>query len=431
MANMLVSTGVLMNLLARGTVSVAPAMDAVMGQGGLVDYDPGIPARFSANVTTPVVNGDIDLLGGIGGFETFPGGLFPGWVVDKSGAGTAVNQNVAGAHIPTGGGSGSLELVTPVSGAGMWSSVRYDYAVRSGERLQVRAYLQSDTVQPLKVRVQNLHSGKYLTNAGAWQTAVAEVFSQTSSGWVLNTRAFNVESRAALAGLDTATLRITVRLDGAAAASTVWADRVEVIPATTALVVVGHNLDPIHSAFEVVAADSADYTENQVTPATAIGLRQPAFYAKWAETFRRFYNIRPNSTANSAASGPVWYGEVLLLNPLVAARSADWPIRITSREPQVRNRNGAGGVFVLPQGRELHTITLPFSYRSLAQYEEARDEILRRGRYGFHPTVLIPLDDQPEVFLCRKDESDWSRERSFARTDASLTLEEMAIAEVA
>lgn len=427
MPNTLISTGALANLLARGIVTVNPAASATRPLAALFDGDPGLPMGFGSLTALPHIDVDLDMFQSLGDFEgTFVGNDPPGFTGVVSGTGTVTKDTT---NKTKGTASCALNAGTA---AGNDASVKRQIEVRAGERIRVRARLRSSAGglgQVISVYIRNPRTGMRWDGAGwtnigvpfafSWQSATFSTQAQTQTS-------FAMESFDACAG-PTTILEVEAKCSGSSTgAYTGNVDELEVLVGPTLLAVIGHNADRaiafvVYGADEPTFASPTPLSDPLIPPVP----RQPSFYTKWAENF--FRHVRIYGGNNSAALA---FGEMFLCSPLTLLRSPDWPLRVGFREPQVRNRNAAGGSFVAAQGREIRTITLPFSYRSDAQYDQARDEIIRRSRHGFHPTLIVPLDTEPDVYLARLDGSDWTPSRTHDRRDAPITLEEMPIADI-
>ena len=94
-------------------------------------------------------------------------------------------------------------------------TVQQDFLVRSGDEETLSVYLRHGLNQCGTVRVQNLDTSNYLTSAGAWQAAAADVFTAASATFTLHSLAFDVESATDIGANDT-TLRVQFNVaDGA------------------------------------------------------------------------------------------------------------------------------------------------------------------------------------------------------------------------
>lgn len=434
MANTLVSTGELANLLARGTTVAIPAMESLRPVEALFDGDPALPGRFAALGSTPRVDTDVDLLKGTGGFEGTFSGINPvGFIGTIVGTGTITRETGGGLFTA---GVASVALGVPANGD--LARVTALVAVRAGERIRVRWKGRLSGSPPLNAAlhlfVRNRFTGRYLHPDFTWQTsapATGTMFQIGTTFPPLNGTKidFAVESLVAC-GAPTTILEVFVQTAGVAGgAYTGYVDELEVLPGTSLVAAFGHNVDPLNP-FQVTSADSADFLTNTTVLVAGAFPYQPTFYAKWSEAFFRYYTLRPISTTNTSESGPIWYGEFGLYHPLALSKGASFPIRIGERTPQVRNANAAGGVYVSPQGRPLRSIVLPYSLRADAQYVEMRDEIIRRSGQGQHPTLIVPLDTEPDVILARTAEATALDRRWLSVWEGPIELEEMALAEL-
>lgn len=422
------------NLLERAVVTCDPPEDPLFLLADLYGGDPQFPFRFGSLTASPKVEADIDELKGEGDFEgAWTGGAAsppPGFTIETSGTGS---PTVAPSTTSPPSGAKWAELSIGV-GTGR-ASLKTQRKALSGQRYQLRMRLKGagPSRPPIRANVQNLDTLKQLTPSGTpeWSTAGQEVFSQTDTTTSLVTRAFRVESLEDCGYKREVTFLIHVFFDGdGGVAMALNVDDIELIPACNGFSIHGHNADPLNRDFEAVGADDAAFALS-VTPADGIFPGQPSFYASFAETFRRHWRIFPNGTTNTAASGALWYGQLVLWQAIVLQRNPDYPIREEFVSPQVRHLNFMRGQSVFSWGdHPLRNYVLPFSHRNLAQYEEMRDEIYRRSGGGAEPIVFVPDTVADVVTFARVQATVGFSRSGLFRRDSEISIEEMPVPRV-
>lgn len=137
-----------------------------------------------------------------------------GWGIGTSGDGAATNDTTvyqAGGH--------AVKMVVTASGTVVMSQ---DFLMVSGSEVTLSLYVRASFSSAGFVTVQNLDTGNYLTSAGAWQAAQADVFTASAGGsFVAKTITFDMESAATIGAAST-TLRVICRQ--ADVTASVWFD---------------------------------------------------------------------------------------------------------------------------------------------------------------------------------------------------------------
>jgi hypothetical protein len=413
MASIRIIGGQLFNAWARGVVTSSPAANPLFPVLGLGDGDAGSPFRFGSLTQDPYIQVDTDYLGGVGDFEAWTGGAPNGWTEAHTGTGDVIQETSITAN-----GSSALRLV-PGTGT---SVVLLDVEVPAGHWVQFRSILYGGGAPAavVKLQVENLSYGKNLSSAGTWGFGVVDVASRSVTGYNLSTVAFQVESLLAM-GQETVKLRIVIRND--VAGSTGYADLIELSQGIDFASVHGHNVDPRN----VVTLISDDFPAfgTSVTRAT-FTLARPSFYAVLgAVVYARYWRIKFTGI-NSTARGAIYLGEAVLGQQTALLRGSNFPIRTDWIMPQARSRAASRRQYVYNWGPDhLRTVTFPFSYRNLAQQQQARDEIIRRTAGGLHPLVIVPLDDDAETVIFGRIQVEWSSSQAFLNVrEADLVIEE-------
>lgn len=411
MAKIRICGGQLVNNFGRGIATSSPAADPLYPLSALGDGDAGSPFRFGSLGFDPYIQIDTDYMLGSGDFEIWPGP--DGWTQLNTGTGAITQETSIVAN-----GASAARLA-----AGTGTAVMYkDIQVPAGQTMQVWCVLYGGGAPAANVRVQvqNLQTYQWLTGAGAWQASETEVASKNTTGYFATNLAFTVQSLLAC-GQDVVTIRIIVRND--VATSVGYADFLRLIPGVDFASVHGHNIDP-GNVVTLVSDDSSTFG-TAVTRATFTKAR-PSFYAVLgAIVYARFWRIKIVGI-NAPASGAIYIGEPVLAQQLGLARGSNFPIRTDWQMPQARMRSASRRQYVYNWSRDhLRTVTFPFSYRNLAQHQEARDEIVRRTAGGLYPITIVPLDDDPETVIFGRIQGDWSSSQAQLNVrEADLIIEE-------
>lgn len=157
------------------------------------------------------------------GFDTGWTGSPDSWNAGFSGDGTITNDTStyqAGGH--------AVRMEVTATGT---ASLDQDFLMAAGSEATLSLYGRATFTSAGFVTVQNLDTGNYLTSAGAWQVAPADVFEIDAGGtFVLETLTFDMESAAEI-GASSTTLRIILRQDDVTAQ--VWFDTFSLTSTTT------------------------------------------------------------------------------------------------------------------------------------------------------------------------------------------------------
>ena len=360
-------------------VTCSPAADASFPIANLYDGAPSKPFKFGSAPADPYITVDLDRLGGYGDMEAWTGGTPNGWTEVNTGTG-AVTQDVVNFH-----GGASAALMTGGTGS---ASIYRDTTVRAGERLTLEAWLAGDGTASARIRVQNLQTGKYLTSAGAWQVAAADVDSRSIASYAQTLKDFTVEGYA-VCQVPTVTLRITLLCNQSGSSI---ADDVAVYPHVNVASIHGHNIDALNA---LQLRSSTDAFVGVDTLEATLAMQQPAFYGYLATAIkRRWLRLKLVGTNTSA----VMLGEFWLAYAETASRGAQWGFTVITVEDQVRTESEAAEVTVFSLSQHARReVTLHFRPRNATQHAEFRDDLLRRCRGGKYPAIVIPVDDEPLI----------------------------------
>lgn len=177
-----------------------------------------------------LLSGQSEYLLGEGLNDTYEDGFDTGWTSAPDswnsgfgGDGTITNDT---STYQAGGHAVRMEVTTTGT-----VSLDQDFLMAAGAEATLSLYARATFTSAGFVTVQNLDTGNYLTSAGAWQVASADVFEVDAGGsFVLETITFDMESAAEI-GASSTTLRVILRQDDVTAQ--VWFDTFSLTSTTT------------------------------------------------------------------------------------------------------------------------------------------------------------------------------------------------------
>ena len=140
------------------------------------------------------------------GFDTTWTDKPPGWTIgSQTGLATISNEEIV---TKAGGHAIKLDAIS----LGVITLYR-DFTVYCGEEATVTVWMRGNGGGTgVITRVQCIETGHYLTSSGGWQSASADLFTETAASFVSHSLTFDVEA-AELVGSDTCTLRVTFYCD--------------------------------------------------------------------------------------------------------------------------------------------------------------------------------------------------------------------------
>jgi hypothetical protein len=362
----------------------SPVADTLFPVAGLADGYTEVPFMFGSAGTDSTLTWDFNVITN-GNMAGNSGGNLTTWVESNTGTGDV-------AYDATGGVSSSpgMKLST---GTTSTASAYQDISVRPGEELTLVAQLKSQTGKTIRLRVQNRHSMKWLSSAGAWQAAQTDVFTETGTSFVAKTKTFSVEAFAALLWptLFNITLRIIIATDDSSVTG-VWADQVYCWPSWSWFSIHGHDLPPQISVDLRRSTDN--FAASDVSVVSGINVYKPAFYyalgsgiSKVADQYAR---LKLTGTVGTAQ----WFGEVVFGQ--YAELVTSWTmgtLKVRRYRDQVRTRPSVGTFRALALGQlERRVWTASFQDISAAGLDDFLDNVQRASGYGYAALVFAPDD---------------------------------------
>lgn len=327
----------------------------------------------------------VDLNHCLGGdMETWGVATIPDNWTDRSTGDGAISEEVTIVN----GGSSSAKLVTTTGTAVMTQ----DITVKAGSAWSITGALYEAGNDTIRIRVQNLETGSYLTSGEAWQAGSTDWFTRTAASWstsgpsTFTVEAYSVGLRAEY------TIRVMVTMEGGSG-EIGYVDDLYLWPHWDFAAVMGHNLGGMITA----TAQSDDNSGfSSATTQITFTVARPHFYgepsAMVTERYLRFNFAGTNHTPialTELVAGQKVTGQTHLLTPFTGSAS----MANTAEESR------AGQVFrksLADNPRE--GVTLAF-LMTQAQYDTYREELLLATKYGQEPVVLVPDDSSSDVYF--------------------------------
>lgn len=424
MSNVIAITGQYSNILEQLLPGKVTSSDAssffpltnLVGANALEPYRPfrhASPPGADRNVTF-----DLDLVG-FGDMETDDAGNVAGFTEANTGTGDVTQTTVGGEF---NGGAAGMKLA---SGTGT-ASAYVDVYMPAGWEFTVSVYFKGGGgSQTARLRVQNMETGKFLDSAGAWQSAVTDLSTQTTAAWTLQGPfTATTEAYSGLVPGGLYTLRVTIICTDSS--STVFADDLYLHPSVDTFAVIGHGIHPVISAVEL-RRDTAGFGGAGTLEATLTPYF-PTFYHLLA-TKRQDRYWRLKTTGTNPIWAPLWYGSLFLGQKLVLARGMDFGMQLTHLREQVRQRSSGGAEKVyLKEDSPRREMRFGWRYTTDAQFQQARDRLYRQSGAGEQPLLML-VDDDPESAIYGRLSEDFSvshPEGVDIRDAAELTLAEFS-----
>lgn len=415
----LVLTGELANLLevlnaARITSSGAHADYPVTNLRDRLPDSPWIDSAAGADrVATFNLNAIWD-----GQMEAGPLGAGgpEGWTFTANGAATGAAMTSVTTGTPP-EGSRSMNIYTGNTGGATKGGVATTtFRVQRGKVGTFRIRLRSNGTATIAARFYDTQRGKYLTSGGTWTTTPTDFFTATAATWQASSDVVATieDAPATRYDLDSATIQVqvissqTANIDQQADDARFW-EHIDTAG------VFGHNLDVATCEFRT---STDNFAANDVLW-NAPTIYKPSFgYSASSKVTAPYFRVRFPGT-NSAA---IAVGEVFLGQRLTLARKPDFPT-VKVREELARPLPWRAYAIADDPVRE---VVFPFRYFS-TQFDEARDKVWGRARNGLHPTLIVPLDTDPKVWILGRVQGDleFGFTTSVVRGGASMVVAEL------
>ncbi len=401
-----------LNLLARAAAVKAPTLsggtiDSAFPISGLYDGRPSVFARYSVVAANHTVTFDLNLLQGGDGEVA----LDSAWTAYSDTGTPTISQYATAPY----GGNNSIRIQLTAASGAHYAGVRRDIYFRAAEKLRLYHAGIVAAGTNVKVTIQNLETGLYLTSAGTWSGTPQAAATHTTGSWTDGYIALTVPDAEIGGGL---WQRLRVSLEGTVAAGTDIDVRVEakIVPGWDTVVVAGHTFTPaVPLGFEYQAlsgndpgdawssgSNVADWLKTVATNSDPIPATEWDQQAVWnkAQTTRyerwvRFYLTRASYNPSCAV------GEILLAQAeVLPVEYVDMLVSLGQEATgQVSEESGAGDPWVYnrtPVTRR--RLTLRYFTASDpdtgddAGERAARRLFLERPMGGRWPCLVIPYD---------------------------------------
>jgi hypothetical protein len=361
------------NVIETGTgVTCSPSADALFPTTALYDRHPERIFKFGSLTSAPYLYADLDLLQNQGGFEA---GTFAaaGWTAAVTGSGAA-----EAVISPVHSGNYAAEL-----DAGSGTATAYkDVTVRAGQKMTLSWWARSDgTGGNAIMRVRNIHTGSYLTEARSWIDVSADLFPQTGSTYSQSEVTFTVQT---MAECRRATVTLRIQIVEEIATQVSYFDDIILVPFVDFVSIHGHNIDP-RSTLTLQGSDAP--TSGYVSLATLTPI-QPAFYETFTEADYRYVKLL--FTETNVGSGIIYLGE-WVLGAAESFRGPALPLQVNYSDQQVRvpRRFGAPSIYGMGTS-QLTSVPMTIRCESVSERDEFMSEWQRT--IGGYPVVVVPHD---------------------------------------
>jgi hypothetical protein len=236
----LYQSGERLNLLARAAAVKAPTtdggtIDSAFPISGLYDGRPSVYTRYSVLSANSTVTFDLNLLQGGDGEQA----LDSSWTPYSDTGTPTISQSATSPYA----GSNSIRIQLTVASGSHYAGTRRDVYFRAGEKLRLYHAGIVAAGTNVKVIVQDLETGLYLTSGGAWSATPQAAATHTTGGWTDGYVTFAVPDAETGGGL---WQRLRISLEGSVASGTDVDVRVEakIVPGWDTIVVLGHTMTP-------------------------------------------------------------------------------------------------------------------------------------------------------------------------------------------
>lgn len=393
--------GELLNFLEQArAITLSPAVDALFPVAGLYDGYADAICAHGSNGADPSVTVDLAMLDkdrvDNGNLDSWPGGSPTGWTVTASGGGAVTEATGGEAR------SGSAAKIQKSAGA---ASLKKTFKVRAGQRLNVEVYLRNTGAGQCQAQLYNPVTKRYLSAAGAWQSAQTYWATASTTSYVQKLLAFQVEDVLACQGF-VAYLELSMHDTGGAAGGDYGlADDAFMWPRWNAVVVSGHNLEIGQAP---TLRSSTDAFGGVNTQEALLTVRQPAFQGYLSTPSNRRYARLASTGTQSTLAGTPYYGELVItyLETAASGGASEWTYSVRYMPDNILSAPAGGKVIATRATQQRRrAIALHFTPPADAVMREQRDELHGRCHGALYPVILVPVDAEDVVVHGRIDET--------------------------
>ena len=393
MASIVYLVGKYANIL-NGAESVAGSSeDSLYPAANLYDELPAKPFKFNAAGADDTIDVDANRLLN-GDFEDWTAGaageLPDNWednaqdpAYDTDREGTIVDEGTYSLRIEAAGTDGY--------------AIQQDFTVLSGWAMTAtgKAYSTAGG-KAADIRIQNLHTGKWLDANGDWQSTTDYVVRDDTAdtNWTSDTVTFSVEPYSTT-GRHTCTLRVICWWEGNGAVTYGYFDGVAVWPHVNFASIHGHNLDAgALITPKLQSDDNSSYSS--VALLKTMTVIRPAFYSKLGSLCtERYYRLLLDGAHHEAGE----IGQLVLgqYDTLARSISATSDPTMDHAQPQSRSTMPNRQIYARKlSDQKQREWSFDYVARTTAQREEIL-ELAERCNHGVDPIVFVPFDDESAV----------------------------------
>jgi hypothetical protein len=413
--------GELLNFLEKARlITPSPAANVLFPVSSLYDGYSDAIFRFGSNAADPSLTFDLAMKDkddvDNGDLNTWSAGSPVGFTKTTTGTGTAAETAVAGEIV-----SGSAAKLNKGSGT---AKLVKTYKVRTGSRWNYSLSMRIAASGHAKAQLYNPITKKYLTGAGAWQSAQAYFATENASAvHVAKTGSFTVESYSTHQGPMTY-LELTVLDDGGGAAGDFsFFDDLFFWPSWNAVVISGHNIE---AGMTLSLRSSTDAFVGSNDEEVALSMRRPAFYGYDSGGVSRRWARLAFTGTQSDIAGAAYAGEIVLTYLETAPDIGPADGYSMRRIPDNVQNSAPGGRIIASRTNDERRRAFQFSFpdTQTAELATLEDELHGRAHGALFPVVIVP-DNSQDVVCHGRLSDDWEVKRLFASTwDSDLLLAE-------
>lgn len=313
-----------------------------------------------------------------------------GWTQNNVGASNVVTN----VDTQFNSGARAFKLTVVTTGGSNKTEFYQDVAAKAGYRMNVTVALRGDGTRTVRARVIIPATGQYVTSGGSLTTTPTDFATRTLASWATTAPvSFTMPAYSQGVPYGEYAVRLLAYMDGSAAGEG-FVDDFYLWPSTDVAAVLGHDITPAVTAFEL-RRDTAAF-------AGAGTLESGAFSTIYHPTMYHLpASIRDDRYWRFLATGtafyPLWYGQLYLGQKQLLSEKPQYGLEWRYISDQIRNPTTGGAIRVnLLADIERRVWDVPWEFVSEATWEQVRDRLFRQTHFGWHPVLLIADQDDPE-----------------------------------
>lgn len=303
------------------------------------------------------------------------------WV--KTLDGPAANVTVISS--PVKNGTRAFQLTADTGEGGVeGAAIHQDIQIRAGEVGTVEVWIRSDGTVTANVTATVLETGAVVLNA-----------TESGSTYALKAANFTAPAYTKQKRDGLWTLRVRCWITDAAAGD-IFMDDFVYWPHRNTVAMIGHNLMPVLSAFELRLSTDAFAANDTLDTTVAEPINAPNFYAflggmrtqRWVRF--KTTGTNPPAPVDRPGLGAIWFGQPWLLQRHEFDRSPNYGFREVRARSFVGNITSGGGIRRTFK-EDTRRTDLAFSWRNPddTDFDEVVERIFERAQYGDGPALVI------------------------------------------